>query len=215
MASHYMDDLEGKAKAPPIAATAVAVPERADDNLLRAEYESASQALAARAPGAVEQLRRVAEQGYAPAQGKLGDIFSGEGNLVKPNPAASRMWYERAAKGGVAKAMHNLGTMYYNGTSGPANAVTAAIWFRKAAERGVSDSQYNLGLLYERGEGVPLDPSEAYKWLSIAARSGDKDAAREAAALRSDLSEAQRQKADAAVAAFKPIDETMIPSPRG
>ncbi|MBW8732788.1 MAG: SEL1-like repeat protein, partial [Asticcacaulis sp.] len=67
--------------------------------------------------------------------------------------------------------------------------------------------------LYERGEGVPLDPSEAYKWLSIAARSGDKDAAREATALRQDLSEAQRQKADAAVAAFKPAGEVASANP--
>ena len=213
--TQYADELENKAKTPSLAATAVAVPERADDGLLRAEFESASQALAARAPGAVDQLRHVAEQGYAPAQGKLGDIYGGEGNLVKPNPAAARLWTERAAKGGIANAMHNLGIMYYNGVGGPSNAVTAAIWFRKAAERGVGSSQYNIGLLYERGEGVPLDPSEAYKWLSIAARGGDKDAAREAAALRSDLSEAQRQKADAAVEAFKPADETTIPAPRG
>ncbi len=213
--TQYADELESKAKTPTLAATAVAVPERTDDGLLRAEFDSASQALAARAPGAVDQLRHVAEQGYAPAQGKLGDIYGGEGNLVKPNPAAARLWTERAAKGGIANAMHNLGIMYYNGVGGPSNAVTAAIWFRKAAERGVGSSQYNIGLLYERGEGVPLDPSEAYKWLSIAARSGDKDAAREAAALRSDLSEGQRQKADAAVAAFKPADDNTAPAPRG
>ncbi len=213
----YADDLESKAKtSTPLAATAVAIPERMDDGLLRAEFESASQALAARAPGAVDQLRHVAEQGYAPAQGKLADIYGGEGNLVKPNPTAARLWTERAAKGGVAKAMHNLGIMYYNGGGGaPQNAVSAAIWFRKAAERGISDSQYNLGLLYERGEGVPLDPSEAYKWLSIAARGGDKDAAREAATLRSDLSEAQRQKADSAVSAFRPAGDGASASPQG
>jgi len=213
----YADELEGKAKAPaPIAATAVAVPEKVDDGLLRAEYQSALQSLEARAPSAVDQLRHVAEQGYAPAQGKLADIYGGEGNLVKPNPAAARVWTERAAQGGVPGAMHNLGIMYYNGTAGgPRNPVTAAIWFRKAAERGVSDSQYNLGLLYERGEGVPLDPSEAYKWLSIAARSGDKDAAREATALRQDLSEAQRQKADAAVSAFKAAGDASSAAPQG
>ncbi|MBW8734726.1 MAG: SEL1-like repeat protein, partial [Asticcacaulis sp.] len=212
--SKYADELDGKAKAPaPLAATAVAIPDRTDDGVLRAEYQSASQALEARAPGAVDQLRHVAEQGYAPAQNKLSGVYRGDGNYLKPNPAAARLWTERAAEGGVATAMHNLGTMYYNGIGGAQNAVTAAIWFRKAAERGVSDSQYNLGLLYERGEGVPLDPSEAYKWLSIAARSGDKDAAREATALRQDLSEAQRQKADAAVAGFKAAGEVASANP--
>ncbi|WP_443748663.1 hypothetical protein [Asticcacaulis solisilvae] len=207
--------LEPKTAAP-LAATAVATaPEHIDDGLLRAEYQSASQALEAHAPGAVDQLRHVAEQGYADAQNKLSGIYRGDGNYVKPDPAAARLWTERAAQGGVATAMHNLGTMYYNGVGGSQNPVTAAIWFRKAAERGVSDSQYNLGLLYERGEGVPLDPSEAYKWLSIAARSGDKDAAREASALRSDLSEAQRQKADAAVAAFRAAGDASSAAPQG
>ncbi len=196
-----------------LAATAVVTPDRPDQGLMRAEFLSASQSLDARAPGAVDKLVHVAEQGYPQAQHKLSGIYRGEGNFVKPDDQAARIWTQRAAEGGVAEAMYNLGTMYYNGIGGPQNKVTAAMWFRKAAQYGIPDSQYNLGLLFERGEGMPINPSDAYKWLSIAAKSGNKDvatdAAREAAAIRQDLSDVQRQKADEAIAAFQPLNDGM------
>ncbi len=184
---------------------AAVVTQAADEGLLRAKYQSATRLLDARAPGAVEKLEEVANQGYAPAQFMLSGIYSGEGSYVDPNPQEARKWAQRAADGGVARAMFNLGTMYYNGTGGPRNQITAAMWFRRAAERGVSDSQYNLGLLYAQGDAMPLNPAEAYKWFTIAAEAGDKDAAREAAAIRDNLTPEQRQKAEAAAAAFEPL----------
>ncbi|MBP2158048.1 localization factor PodJL [Asticcacaulis solisilvae] len=186
---------------------AAVVTQTADEGLLRAKYQSATRLLDARAPGAVEKLQEVANQGYAPAQFMLSGIYSGEGNYVDPNPQEARKWAQRAADGGVARAMFNLGTMYYNGTGGPRNQITAAMWFRRAAERGVSDSQYNLGLLYAQGDAMPLNPAEAYKWFTIAAEAGDKDAAREAAAIRDNLTPDQRQKAEAAAAAFEPLGD--------
>ena len=207
--NQYGKDATSPTETTPLAATAVVTPDKPDQALLHAEFLSASQAVDARAPGAVGKLAHVAEQGYPQAQHMLSGIYRGDGNLVKPDDQAARTWTQRAAEGGVAAAMYNLGTMYYNGVGGPKNPVTAAMWFRKAATYGISDSQYNLGLLFERGDGVPINPSEAYKWLSIAAKSGDKDAAREAAAIRQDLSDAQRQKAEDAIAAFKPVDDGM------
>lgn len=203
----------------PVAATApqgvktpvaAVVTQRADEGLLRAKYQSATRLLDARAPGAVDKLQEVANQGYAPAQFMLSGIYSGEGAYTEPNPQEARKWAQRAADGGVARAMFNLGTMYYNGTGGPRNQITAAMWFRRAAERGVSDSQYNLGLLYAQGDAMPLNPAEAYKWFTIAADAGDKDAAREAAAIRENLTPDQRQKAEAAAATFKPLGEGAV-----
>ncbi len=107
--------------------------------------------------------------------------------------------------------MHILGSMYYGGDGGTQDRSMAAMWFRKAAERGVKDSQFNLGILYERGDGVPINPSEAYKWLSIAANAGDKGAKTEVAKLKSQLSDAQLQKADDAVARFTPISDGAPP----
>jgi localization factor PodJL len=183
------------------------VPSVEDQAALQTRFELAEKALAARSPTAVDALKQVANQGYAPAQFRLGGIYSGEGNLVPVNKEEARLWTQRAANGGIAAAMNNLGLMYYNGEGGAQNRSTAAMWFRKAAERGVTNSQYNLGILYQSGDGVPLNPTEAYKWLSIAAKSGDKDAAREARALRGQLSEDQQRQADASIAGFTPISD--------
>jgi localization factor PodJL len=54
---------------------------------------------------------------------------------------------------------------------------------------------------------MPLSPAQAYKWFTIAAKAGDKDAAREAAAIRDNLTPEQRTKAEAEAAAFVPLGE--------
>jgi localization factor PodJL len=176
-----------------------------DQTLLANEYDSASKALEARDPKAVELLRKVADQGFAMAQFRLGGLYAGEGNYITPDPVQAAQWTEKAANGGVTKAMYNLGLYYYNGTGVQQNRVIAANWFRKSAENGQIEGQYNLGLMYMQGDGVPLDPSEAYKWLKIAASRGDKDAAAGAAEVRSQLSEDQALRADEAVARFVPM----------
>ncbi|MDI7775457.1 hypothetical protein [Asticcacaulis sp. EMRT-3] len=180
---------------------------------LKTRYDVALQALDARAPGAVETLKAVANQGYAPAQYHLSLIYNGQGHLVPADKTEARLWTQRAAEGGIAAAMYNLGSMYYQGEGGSQDHSLAAMWFRKAAERGVKDSQYNLGVLYERGDGVPLNPSEAYKWLRIAGNSGDKVSAQEADDLASQLTAEQRQRAEDAVTRFTPVSDGQPPMP--
>lgn len=209
VATHYLD--AGSTSQPanitsPLAA-AVTTTAATDENLLKAKFDTANKLLEARAPGAVDKMTEVANQGYPQAQYVLSSVYAGDGNYVAPNPAEARKWAQRAADGGVPQAMFNLGTMYYNGDGGPKNQITAAMWFRKAAERGVSDSQYNLGLLYAQGGAMPLNPAEAYKWFTIASRAGDKDAEREAAAIRDNLTPEQRRRAEDAAAAFVPMTE--------
>ena len=205
-------------KATPLAAAVIDVTSpAADDNNstlqanLKAQYDMAAQALDTHQPGALEKIKVVANQGYAPAEFRLGGVYSGEGGLVKPDKAQARLWTQRAAEGGVAKAMHNLALMYYGGDGGSQDRVIAAMWYRKAAERGIEDSQYNLGILYQEGVGVAMNLSESYKWLSIAAKSGDADAAKAAAAVRTQLSDAQIQKVDGEVASFMPISDGQPP----
>ena len=201
----------------PIAAAAVEAPNTADDaqnqQALKTRYDLALKALDARAPGAVDTLKKVANQGYAPAQYRLSLLYNGQDRLIPADKTEARVWTQRAAEGGVAKAMYNLGAMYYEGDGGAQDHSLAAMWFRKAAERGVKDSQYNLGVLYERGDGVPLNPSEAYKWLRIAGNGGDKIAAREADDLAAQLTDEQRQRAESAVTGFTPITDGAPPLP--
>ncbi len=205
-------------KAPVIAAAAIDVtsPQADSGNStlqanLKAQFDLASKALDAHAPGALEQLKTIANQGYAPAEFRLGGVYSGEGNLIQPDKVQARLWTQRAAEGGIAGAMNNIALMYYGGDGGPQDRIMAAMWFRKAAERGVEDSQYNLGILYQHGDGVAINLSESYKWLSLAARSGDSEAAKAATRVKTQLSEAQAQKVDDEVAAFVPISDGQPP----
>ncbi|HTN40643.1 MAG TPA: tetratricopeptide repeat protein, partial [Asticcacaulis sp.] len=199
--------------APPIVASALTVsaPSVEDQRALKTRYDLALQALQARDPKSVDLMKMVANQGYAPAQYKLGTLYKGEGALVPADKAEARVWIKRAAEGGVAEAMNEYGYMFYNGEGGAQDRSTAALWFRKAAERGVVDGQYNLAQLYQSGKGVPLNPSEAYKWMKIAANNGADGAKAYAADLGSQLSDEQRARADDAVVRFTPISDGGAP----
>ena len=59
-------------------------------------------------------FQKAAEQGYAPAQYNLGNMYdSGQG--VKQDYFKAVEWYQKAAEQGDASAQYNLGVMYYNG----------------------------------------------------------------------------------------------------
>jgi len=176
-----------------------------DEARLKAMYEAATLTLQSNDPKAAETMKSVALLGYAPAQYHMSLIYSGEGGLVKVDKTEARNWAERAAAGGHAPAMYNLGIMLYNGDGGPQDRVGAAQWFRKAAEYGVRDSYYNMGALYQQGDGVPMNLTEAYKWFSIAARAGDSEASRTLGLIKPQLTAQQIATADAQAAAFKPV----------
>lgn len=92
--------------------------------------------------------------------------------------ALARVWYQRAAERGNAKAMHNLAVLHAEGASGKPDYAMATEWFRRAAELGVRDSQYNLAVLLGRGLGAPTDLAQSFVWFSVAAGQGDEDAGR-------------------------------------
>ncbi|ESQ93014.1 hypothetical protein ABAC460_01815 [Asticcacaulis sp. AC460] len=195
---------------------------------LAARYDLAMQQVTARKPGSVDVLKEVANQGYAPAQYVLGQVYGGDkayAGLVAPDKNEKRKWIRRAAEGGVTEAMYSLGLQYYNGEGGAQDRSAAAMWFRYAAQRGQPDSQYNLGVLYETGVGAPMSPGESYKWYSLAAKDDSNprnaaEARKAADRLRAQLSDTQLQRQDAAVASFTPITDDGPPmassaEPRG
>src|SRR6266853_4025674 len=85
-------------------------------------------------------------------------------------------WYRTAASKGLAKAQHNIGVLYQNGSGVPKDYASAARWYRKAAAQGFSPAQYNLGILYESGAGLPKDITKARYWYNLAAAQGDEEA---------------------------------------
>ncbi|MFN3523590.1 MAG: peptidoglycan-binding protein [Phenylobacterium sp.] len=171
---------------------------------LEALYAEAVRGLEAGEAGALEDLKKAANLGHAPAQLYLGKLYEAGRFGVKKDLAEARRWTERAAEGGDRRAMHNVALYYFNGEGGPKNSTTAAQWFRRAAEQGLVDSQYNLARLYEEGLGVSQNPAEAYKWFLIAGRSGDAESRLGAERVKSELSSEARTVAERAAVGFRP-----------
>lgn len=121
--------------------------------------------------GAFRSFRIAAEQGFAPAQSLLAEMYrKGEG--TPKNDAEALKWYRLAAAKGWAYAQYNLGRVYQTGEGSPKSVVEALRWYRLAAEQGLPIAQNNLGAMYHNGEGIPQSSSEALKWYRLAADQG-------------------------------------------
>ena len=143
--------------------------------------DAKSQYLVADSPGLhnVEPLtwfRKAAEQGYAPAQFKLGAMYDpsvwtfwrGEPKDI----SQAVCWYTKAAEQGLGQAAFNLGSIYANGEGRAQDYSNAVRWYRRAADGGLKEAQYNLGLMYANGDGLLQDFDEAAKWYRKAAEQG-------------------------------------------
>lgn len=170
---------------------------------LEALYAEAVRGLEAGEPGAMDELKKAANLGHAPAQLYLGKVYESGRFGVKADMAEARRWTERAAEGGDRRAMHNVALYYFNGEGGPKNSATAAQWFRRAADLGLVDSQYNLARLYEEGLGVSQNAAEAYKWFLIASRAGDAESRLGAERVKTQLSTEARSVAERAAVGFR------------
>jgi localization factor PodJL len=151
----------------------------------------------------VDQLRKAANLGYAPAEFYLAKLYETGEAGVKKDAVQARVWTQRAADAGDPKAMHNLALYFFEGDGGPKNTTSAAQWFRRAADLGLVDSQFNLGRLYEDGFGVSQNPAEAYKWYLIAAKSGDAESRMSALRLKGQLSAEAQAAAERAAQGFE------------
>lgn len=125
---------------------------------------------------AAELYRKVADQGYAPAQERLGILFA-IGLGVPQDNAEALSWLRKAAAQGNAAAQTYLGGMYKNGQGVPQDYAKAMEWYRKAAAQGTATAQRNLGRMYENGEGVSQDYAEAVAWYRKAVADRDEDGA--------------------------------------
>jgi len=195
-----------RTQAAPLAALALSpspmTPRSAAD--LAAGYSRAVAKIEASQAGGLADMRRLADDGYAPAQFYFSKLYEAGEHGVKQDPVEARRWVERAAEAGDRAAMHNLALDYFEGTGGAKSAPMAAEWFRRAADLGLLDSQFNLAGLYEHGDGVSQNMAEAYKWYLIAARAGDAESKAAALRLRALLTPQARAVAERAAADFQP-----------
>ena len=159
----------------------------------QALFDQATPLLEAGDAEGVRLMSRAANLGHPQAQFTMARLYETGEAGVTTDPAEARRWTERAARGGEARAMHNLALYLFAGTGGARDQAQAMHWFQAAAERGLTDSQYNLARLYETGiDGVQPNLTEAYEWYIVAGRSGDAGADEAAARLRAELPASQR-----------------------
>ena len=143
---------------------------------------------------AIKVWTPLAEQGVAPAQFYLGNMYD-IGLGVVQNYKTAMKWYTLAAKQGFAAAQFNLGFMYGNGQGVLQNYKTAAKWYTLAAEQGHAKAQYNIGYMYVMGQGVIQDNIYAHMWWNIAASSGNSKAAENRTIVEENMTTADISKA--------------------
>jgi hypothetical protein len=107
--------------------------------------------------GAIASYRRAAEQGYAPAQVRLGDIL----DYSELNEEAVA-WYRKAAEQGSPAGAYGLAHMYAIGEGVKRDDAAARKWFEQAAAAGHQGALQALASAYEQGGlGVEPDPARA------------------------------------------------------
>lgn len=119
---------------------------------------------------------------------------------------------------GSPTAEYLLGEIYFGGHGG--DMQQALKWMTASAEQGYAQAQARLGMIYAKGLGVPVNNIEAYRWFALAAKGADpkgklktiSEANRGAIAKR--LSPAERQQAEALIAAWRPAGAPIIASPQ-
>jgi hypothetical protein len=119
---------------------------------------------------AAKWYRKAAEQGYAPAQFKLGRMYSyyGWDGVDQDEVEAARL-FKMAADQGYAEAQWYLGYMYRRGRGGlPRDMAEAVKWFTLAASQGCADCQFQLSEMYYEGKEVERNYGLALKWFRAA-----------------------------------------------
>ena len=119
--------------------------------------------------GAMTWFRKAAEQGYAPAQFRLGQLLDNSGQ----NPDAVE-WYRRAASQDYPDAQYGLAVMYANGKGIEQDKRQAFEWFARAAKLGHRAAIRVLVNAYEHGQlDLEVDPKQAVSWLRHGVARGD------------------------------------------
>jgi hypothetical protein len=93
--------------------------------------------------------RLAAAQGHAPAQAKVGFMYSNGKGVACDYPEALR-WYRLAADQGNATALCNLGFMFDHGQGVAADENRALMYYSKAAKRGDAHAEKNCAMIEAR-----------------------------------------------------------------
>jgi TPR repeat protein len=92
----------------------------------------------------LDDIRKAADLGYAPAQFAMGYMLE-TGAYTVSNVSDSVIWYRKAAEQGDRLAQWNLGRCYYTGSGVSTDLDQAELWLKQSAEQGDPFGQYLLG----------------------------------------------------------------------
>ncbi len=121
---------------------------------------------------ALSLLAPLANSGDAAATNLLGFMYE-RGFGVAADPARAMDYYRRAADGGSALAMANLGVIYRDGLlDQAADGPAARDWFERAIAAGDVEARADLGFLYESGILGAPDMVAAEREYRLAAEAG-------------------------------------------
>ncbi|MFC3909180.1 tetratricopeptide repeat protein [Legionella dresdenensis] len=116
-----------------------------------------------------------ANSGDAIGQYDLGLIYeNGKGQSVDREKA--KLYYQKAAEQGYAKAMSQLANLLFYGINGKRDQELALAWYKKAASLNDNDALYQLGLLSETGVATQLDYPGAVNFYQRASEQGNEKA---------------------------------------
>lgn len=151
-----------------------------------------------------------AEQGYHPAQRRLGAFYESGTDPCVRNLEKAEFWYLKAAEQGNERALFALGRIYANGIDEiTPDYFKAFEYYLMSAEKGLSVAQYRTGVLYLYGKGVAKNTEKAKKWLEMAAKQHHRMAEIMLDAMDNESSEEQTDPLEASYRelAFAEIDE--------
>ena len=123
----------------------------------------------------IPRLKKLAEEGNADAQAKLGVVYA-SGIGVKLDKKEALKWYKKSAEQGDSLGQWNLAFMYVRGEEVEVDYVRARELFQKSAESGFENAQYDLGMMLLQGLGGKEDRTEAEKWFRKSAAKGYREA---------------------------------------
>jgi TPR repeat protein len=131
---------------------------------------------------------------------------------VTADLAAAMTFYLDAAERGAVEAQVTLGQIYDAGAVGSREPAEAVHWYERAAAQGDGIAQYSLAHMSMTGDGVPKNDEAAYRLFSLAVMNLPPGETRVSALkgkelVAADLTVAQRQAMDQAVADWYPVYE--------
>jgi hypothetical protein len=119
----------------------------------------------------IPRLRKLANQGDAAAQARLGWLYL-EGKALARDMESGAYWMQKAADQGMPAAEFQMALLYRFGTGVRQDDRQGIEWLRRSALHGLAAGQFEWSVMLAAGQGVEKDDKESMKWLRKAAEQG-------------------------------------------